>query len=258
MKLRLLPSTIEPDGRASLRQHQSCFVIDGSIAFDAGSLAISATPAERANVRDIVLSHAHLDHIAGLPLFIDDLFPVLREPIRVHAAASVIEALEENIFNWTIYPRFSELVNEHGPVIEYRKFENGQIFSIGNISVIPVEVNHNVPSSGFVISDGRSTIAISGDTAEAGGFWEVVNGLNSLDAILIECAFPNEHSELAARSFHLTPKLLAEELKRCQLGKAAIYAINIKPAYYDSIVAELRELGVEKLKVLEPGRSYDF
>ena len=258
MKVRLLPSTIEPDGSASLRQHQSCFVIDGTVAFDAGSLAISATPDEAANVRDVLLSHAHLDHIAGLPLFIDDLFPVLDEPVRVHAVPSVVEALEEHVFNWTVYPRFSELTNDHGPVIEYCPFNVGESFRVRHLRVKSIEMNHKVPSSGFVISDDNTTIAISGDTAETVEFWETLNALDSLKALFIECAFPNEHQELAEKSFHLTPRKLANELCRFESASTSIYAINLKPAYYRTIVKELNELGIDQLEVFEPGRTYEF
>ena len=258
MKVRLLPSTIESNGRPSLRQHQTCFVVDGSVAFDAGSLAMSATQDEFANIRDIVLSHAHLDHVSGLPLFIDDLFPVLEEPVRVHARAPVIDALEQHVFNWTIYPRFSELTNTHGPVIEYRTIDIGESFHVRHLAVTPIEVNHKVPSSGFVISDKSTTIAISGDTAETDGLWNAVNGLDSLDALFIECAFPNEHEELAEKSFHLTPRKLARELKRFDQRSTSIFAINLKPAYYGSIVAELAALEIERLEVMEPGRVYAF
>ena len=68
MKLQLLPSTFDENGRASPRQHLTCFVIDDCVAIDAGSLAMSVNPVQRKNIRDIVLTHAHLDHIAGLPL----------------------------------------------------------------------------------------------------------------------------------------------------------------------------------------------
>ena len=77
MKVQLLPSTFDESGKASSRQHLPCFVIDDVVAIDAGSLAMACTDQQRANIRDIVLSHAHLDHIAGLPLFIDDLYSVL-------------------------------------------------------------------------------------------------------------------------------------------------------------------------------------
>src|SRR5215210_2076785 len=100
MKLQLLPSTFDERGGVSPLQHLSCFIIDDCVAIDAGSLAMSTTPDQKSKIRDIILTHAHLDHIAGLPLFIDDLFATLNRPVRIHAAASVIEVLERDVFNW--------------------------------------------------------------------------------------------------------------------------------------------------------------
>ena len=100
MKIQLLPSTFDENGCASARQHLACFVVDDCVAIDAGSLAMAASSAQKKQIRDVILTHAHLDHIAGLPLFIDDLFASLIEPVRVFATAEVIEVIERDIFNW--------------------------------------------------------------------------------------------------------------------------------------------------------------
>src|SRR5687768_5570319 len=107
MKVQLLPSTIDEDFRASQRQHLLSMIIDDSVAIDAGCLALSCTDVHRQQVRNIVLTHTHLDHIAGLPLFLDDLFATLKEPVCIHATAEQIKIIERDLFNWAIYPRFS-------------------------------------------------------------------------------------------------------------------------------------------------------
>src|SRR3954464_13064962 len=122
MKVQLLPSTIDENGRASARQHLLTLVVDDRVAIDAGCLAFSCTDIQRQQVRDIVLTHTHLDHIAGLPLFIDDLFASTTEPIIIHGTAEMIETLESHVFNWSIYSRFSDLQNSHGDVVRYRRF----------------------------------------------------------------------------------------------------------------------------------------
>ena len=256
VKLELLPSTFERDGSAVRRQHLTTLVLDDAIAFDAGCLAIGCSEKQRENIRDIVVSHAHLDHVAGLPLFIDDLFSTLTEPIRVHASAEVIGILEEHIFNWSVYPRFSELENDFGPVMEYVVFSPGSEFSIGKYSVVPIQVNHKVPSCGFIIKDGKATIASTGDTAPTETFWNAVNDLDALDAVLVECAFPDELADLAEISHHLTPKALAGELEKLDRTDCRIYVSNIKPSYRDRTVSEIEGLGIERLKVLEVGREY--
>lgn len=254
----MLPSTFEENGAASPGQHLTCFLIDDSVAFDAGSLAMASNARQKQRVRDIVISHAHLDHIAGLPLFIDDLFATLTEPIRIYAAGEVIEILERDIFNWSVYPRFSELSNQGSPVLEYREIEAGARFEVGHLSVLPVGVNHKVPSSGFVVSDGPTTIALTGDTAATDQFWETVNTENDVSAVLIECAFPNELADLAVISHHLTPAGLQKELSKLEREDCAVYVVNIKPAYREDTIRQIGRLKISNLNILDVGRVYEW
>lgn len=259
MKVKLLPTTFDHNGCASQRQHLCCFVIDDRVAIDAGSLAMATTDEQKQSIRDVVLTHAHLDHIAGLPLFIDDLFAALEKPVCVYAAREVVEILERDIFNWDIYPRFSELQNKHGEVLQYEVFECGREFAAAHLKIKAVKVNHKVPTVGFVISDGTAKIAISGDTAEMNGFWQIVNDEEKLDALLIECAFPNDLQELACASHHLTPKNLKLELEKfAHRGECPVYVVNLKPRYCEKVVAELKELRIENLHILRVGQVYEW
>ena len=257
MKFQLLPSTFDENGRPSRRQHLACFVVDDLIAFDAGSLAISCTNDQKNQIRDVVLSHAHLDHIAGLPLYIDDLFATIKRPIQIHATAEVIEILERDIFNWSIYPRFSELRNDHGVVLEYRPFEVENDFSVKHLTVKAVNVNHKVPSVGFIVSDENSCFALTNDTAAVNRFWEVINETENLSAVLIECAFPDELSDLACTSHHLTPRVLGMELRKLKQN-CPIFVVNIKPMYVEQVTRQISELAIDNLHILEVGKVYEF
>ncbi len=258
MKLQLLPSTFDENGRASKKQHLSCFVIDDKVAIDAGSLAISATPKQKEQLRDVILTHAHIDHIAGLPLFIDDLFASIVKPVEIYATQEVIDILEKNIFNWDVYPKFSELENDNGVVSSYIPFEIGKTFKVEHLEVKAIGVNHKVPSVGFIVNDQNSKFAITGDTAEMSKFWEVVNNEKDLNALMIECAFPDRLKELADVSHHLTPKKLSDELKKFQNKDCPIYVINIKPMYYEEIIKDLSSMKLANLEVLEVGKIYNF
>lgn len=258
MKVQLLPSTFDEHGGPSLRQHLCSFVVDDAVAFDAGSLAMACSNKQREKIRDIVLTHAHLDHIAGLPLFIDDLYSTLKEPITIHAASEVIEVLERDIFNWSVYPKFSELENEIGPVMAYRPFEVGGKFQVRHLKILPVAVNHRVPTSGFIISDESSVIAMSGDTSSMDGFWLEVNRCRDLGALLIECAFPDEMSDLAAISHHLTPRSLAAEVGKLEIAACPVYIINIKPLYRERVIDQLDDLKLANLHIFEVGKIYDL
>jgi ribonuclease BN (tRNA processing enzyme) len=257
MKIQMLPSSFEASGAASARQHLSTLVIDDRVAIDAGSLAFACSDIQRAQIRDVVISHTHLDHIAGLPLFIDDLFAVLTEPIRVHASSRIAEVLERDIFNWSIYPRFSELSNQFGPVLEYKLSEPGRVFRAAHLHLTAIPVNHPAGASGFIIENGEVAIAVSGDTAETAEFWKRCHQAVNLQAIIVECAFPDELEELARLSEHLTPGRLREEVAKIPEG-CPVYVNNIKPMYREQVVRQLEALKIGRLEILEVGRCYEF
>lgn len=258
MRVQLLPSTFDGHGHATLEQRLTCYLVDDCLAIDAGSLAIALTADQRNTVRDIIVTHPHMDHIASLPIFIDDLYPTLNKPVRVYATPEVIALLERDVFNWNVYPRFSELKNDYGPVMEYVPIRKGEEFEIGHLRVIALPVNHIVPTVGLIISDDKCTVAFSSDTAETVEFWEVLNKIPRIDALLIEASFPNSMARLAEVSTHFTPATLNRELGKLQHNGIDILAVHLKPAYRDQIIAELEGLKIPKLKVMEPGKTYEW
>jgi cAMP phosphodiesterase len=243
---------------AALEQRLTCFLIDECVAVDAGSIAIALTNEQRSKVRDIIVTHPHMDHIASLPIFIDDLYPSLKEPMRVYATPEVIDLLERDVFNWNVYPRFSDLKNDYGPVMEYVPIPFGQSFSVAHLTVMAVPVNHIVPTVGLLVSDGQTSVAFSSDTAETEEFWKLVNGVKHLDALLIEASFPNGMAKLAEVSRHFTPASLGEELKKLTHNGMDIMAVHLKPSYRQEIVKQLEDLQIPKLRVMEPGKIYNW
>ncbi len=258
MRIQLLPSTFDSDGHATPEQRLTCFLIDESVAVDAGSIALALNSAQREQVRDIIVTHPHMDHIASLPIFIDDLFPTLTSPVRIHATPEVISSLERDIFNWNVYPRFSELKNDFGPVLEYVPIPLGEEFKVAHLSVTAVAVNHIVPTVGLVISDGKTTVAFSSDTAETDEFWEIVNRAPRLQALLIEASFPDSMAQLAEVSRHFTPASLKRELGKLSHNGLDILAVHIKPAYREIVIEELKSLNVPGLGVMESGKTYEW
>ena len=258
MRIQLLPSTFDARGVATLEQRLTCFLVDDCVAVDAGSIAIALTNEQRSKVRDIIVTHPHMDHIASLPIFIDDLYPTLKEPMRVYATEEVIGLLERDVFNWNVYPRFSELTNNYGPVMEYIPVPIGKPFSVAHLIVVAVPVNHIVPTVGLVISDGQKSVAFSSDTAETDVFWKIVNEMKDLDALLIEASFPDRLAKLAEVSRHFTPASLGKELKKLSHNGMDIMAVHLKPSYRDEIIAQLKALNIPKLGVMEPGKIYEW
>lgn len=258
MRIQLLPSTFDRFGRPSLEQRLTCFVIDNCVCIDAGSIALALNDEQRDQVRDIIITHSHIDHIASLPIFIDDLAAFLLQPICLHATAEVIEVLERDIFNGTIYPRFSELRNGNCSLLQYQTIRPGRQFSIKHLRFVSVEVNHTVPTVGLIVSDKTGTVVFTSDTAETDDIWQFVNDATRIDALIIEASFPNEMEKLARISKHLTPDGVARELCKFDHQNADILAVHIKPMFRDRIIEELAALGIPRLSAMEPGEIYEW
>ena len=232
-------------------------VIDDCVAIDAGSLAFACTKVQRENVRDIILTHTHLDHIAGLPLFIDDLFSKLTEPIRVHATREMIEILERDIFNWSIYPRFSELSNDSGPVIEYVEIKSGSEFQVKHLGVRNVPVNHSVSAAGYLVGDGATSVGITGDTAETEEIWSAFHQTPDLKAVLVDA-----HSERTRRIIQCRPSFDADET-RARAQEIERFGC---PGFRDKYEAQVsgcdsradRGLARTHVEIMEVGKVYNW
>jgi len=258
LKIQLLPSSFDAAGRATPAQRLTCFLIDDRVTVDAGSLGLALTEAQRHTVRDVIVTHPHMDHIASLPIFVDDLFGELTEPVRIHGTQEVIDLLERDVFNDNVYPRFAELRNEHGEVMKYVPFKVGVEFPVAHLRVTAFDVNHIVPTVGLLVSDGKSTVAFSSDTAETEELWVALNRAPKLDALFIEASFPNSMRELAKASKHLTPEMLRQELNKLSHNGLEILAVHLKPAYRQQLIKEIDALGINKLSVMEAGRVYEW
>jgi ribonuclease BN (tRNA processing enzyme) len=109
-----------------------------------------------------------------------------------------------------------------------------------------------------MISDGKSTVAFSSDTARTSEFWTMVNHAKRLDALFIEASFPNSMDQLAEVSKHLTPHTLSQELQKLTHNGMQILAVHLKPAYREAVISELNALGMDNLRVMEAGRKYSW
>jgi ribonuclease BN (tRNA processing enzyme) len=82
--------------------------------------------------------------------------------------------------------------------------------------------------------------------------------MKCLDALLIEASFPDRLSKLAHVSRHFTPATLGQELRKLTHNGMDIMAVHLKPSYRDEIIQQLDALNIPKLKVMEPGRVYEW
>src|SRR3954468_11120433 len=103
------------------------FLVDGEPALDAGALTESLPLAAQRRIRRVVLTHAHLDHVASLPFLIENLYG-RDAPLEIAAPPPVIAALRRDLFNDSSWPDFSRLPSRRRPTVVYRPIAPGRPF----------------------------------------------------------------------------------------------------------------------------------
>jgi ribonuclease BN (tRNA processing enzyme) len=240
------------------RHRTTCFLVDGALAIDAGALTASLPLEKLLEVDDIVLTHSHFDHVKDVPLLSDLLVGRRKTPVRIHASTECARTLRQSIFNDELWPDFTRIPDDEEPVLEILPFGPSRPFRIGKYTVSPVPVDHPVESVGFVLSDGKSAIAVSGDTGPTSAFWKRVNVEKKLKALFVELSFPNELQGLADISGHLTPQTLAVELRKVERNGFPILLYHLKPAHHAQLRRELARLKLPNVRILSRGDQFTF
>jgi cAMP phosphodiesterase len=229
------------------------FLVDGRLAVDAGALTSRLDLPALDRIDHVLVSHAHLDHVKDVPLLADLMVGRRRRPVTVHASPGAVSTLRRSLFNGRLWPDFTRIPSAASPVVRFETFRFGAPFRIGVHSVLAVKVRHTVESSGFVVTRGGSSFALSGDTGPTTAFWREVNRAPRLAAILVETSFPSRMQRLADRSGHLTPRTLAAELSKVERKGVPVYLYHLKPAFEAELRAEIADLGLAGVKVLSSG-----
>ncbi len=239
------------------------FLLDERILIDAGTGVGDLTVDEMLRIEHVFLTHAHLDHIAALPLMIDSMAAGLRRPLLVHALPETIAALRQHIFNQVIWPDFSLIPSPEHPFLRFEPLQVGEVHEVCGHRVQALPAQHNVPAVGYAVATPSGNWVFTGDTCSNPAFWRCVNEL-PLAMLVIECAFSEREHWLALRSQHLSPSLLALELAQLDLSRHPRLRIGIthtKPSERLQIEADIAALGLAQrypLIWLESGQRFDF
>jgi ribonuclease BN (tRNA processing enzyme) len=252
--------TLLPSGFASRTEEQqflTSFLVNDRLAVDAGSLGFYGTPPDQARVRHVLLSHLHIDHIASLPIFVENAYEGKGECVTVHAYADVLDGLRQHVFNERIWPDFMKLSRNQAPFLKLEPLEPGRTIELDGLRITPVPVNHVVPTLGYVIADDTATVVFPSDTGPTDAIWEHANAAANLKAVFLEATFPNDMAGLAQLSKHLTAATFAAEARKLH-RTVPLIAVHIKARFYDQVVRELQALGLPNLEIGRQGKRYVF
>lgn len=233
-------------------------LVDQDILIDAGTGVAELSLDELARIDHVFITHSHLDHIAGLPLMIDSIADRRDSPVTVYAPAATLRVIRAHIFNWAIWPDFSEISVREKAVMQYRAIRLGQKIRLGERTVAAVPAKHSVPAVGYHLDSGRESLVFTGDTTVNDRFWAVINKISNLRYLIIETAFSNRERALAVTSKHLCPSMLGEELAKLTQAPE-LYISHLKPGQIELIMGEIESCaGTFKPRMVQNNQVFEF
>ncbi len=199
---------------------------------------IPATQVLRQYIKGYFISHAHLDHIAGL---------IINSPDdankTIYALGSCIEAIKTHYFTPDSWINFGD--EGQAPLLKkyhYQVLMPDSVVKVRNtgMTVQAFPLSHsNLTSTAFLIKSKDAYILYLGDTGadeieeshNLHNLWQAIAPLiknKKLRAMMIETSFPNEQPDKTLFG-HLTPHLLMKEMEELSslTGIDALKGFNV-------------------------------
>jgi ribonuclease BN (tRNA processing enzyme) len=255
MHIRMLASSVGVENPEL--QYLSSYLINDTVAVDAGPLGVHAGCGVQVAVRHLFLTHTHIDHIATLPLFIENTFVPGGEPVTIYGHPESLSALQKHVFNDVIWPDFVRLSHPGREFLRLCPIAAETALNVEGLSILPVLVDHPVVTYGYIVTDGASTVAFGADSGPTDRIWQLLSARPAPRSVFLECCYPNSMAELAHIAGHLTPAMFGAEVAKMPETRT-IVAIHIKPRFRKETLDEILALGIPNLVIGTPDAEYDL
>lgn len=218
----------------------TAFLLDQRVLLDGGTGVGSLNLAEMERIDALLLTHAHLDHIAGAALMLASVIDRRTNPLTIYAPSEVLDTLKTHIFNWQVWPDFSVLPSEEQPVLQFRSIVPGQFFELDDLYIEAVPLSHTVPSFAYLIEREGRGFCFCGDTGPTETLWQRLNQRGDIEQLFIELSYPAEEAEIAKVSGHYDLVSLAQDLRKLE-RPLAVHLMHAKPGYEQQLLEAVQE-----------------
>ncbi|MFA7084887.1 MAG: MBL fold metallo-hydrolase, partial [Arcobacteraceae bacterium] len=232
-------------GSKTINQNSTCIQVDSNILIDAGNI-LSSLKQKAQDIDHIFITHAHLDHIFELPFLIDSYFTYRKTPLTIYGTLLTLEKLKKHIFNWEIWPDFSQinLLQQTQNAIVFQEINFHETITFNSCSIKAIPNNHTNSSCGYVITKKNNATLFSSDTYICPSLFEEINENKAIKSAIFDISFPSSFEKLASDSKHFTPKIFKEQLSLLGRKDVRIYINHIKPTFYDTVKKEIEESNI--------------
>lgn len=239
MKLRVLGNA----GNAVGTCYTTSVLVDETLSIDAGTGLHRLSLEELLRVKDVVLTHSHLDHVVML-CFLVDVHVIKGSAVRVHCLPETAEAIRGGLLNNRVWPDMEKILVGGVPVVSFNLLTPFESFEVGGRRLTPLPVNHGVPALGYCLHGAEENFVFCSDMIDAPAqFWAYVRRLENFRRMTMEISFPSGMSELARLSHHLTPAMMVELLAEKAPEQVEVLYNHAKSDFVEQIRREVAELG---------------
>ena len=234
------------------------FLVDEDVLIDAGTGVGDLSLEQLAKIDHIFISHSHLDHVTSIPFLVDTVCWMRRHPIKVYGIKETLDILRAHLFNWKIWPDFTQIPDGDNPFMVYSEIRVGEPVELRGRRFTAFPANHTVPAVGYSVEAAKASLVFSGDTSVNDALWNVVNRIANLKYLIIETAFSNKEREIAMASKHLCPRMLAEELEKMRV-RPEVFITHLKPGEGALTMKEVGEAaGRWRPRMLENNQEFSL
>jgi ribonuclease BN (tRNA processing enzyme) len=251
-----IPSSVTR-AEAGRQQFLSSYLVNRSVAIDAGSLGFYRTPRQQGRVKHVFLTHSHMDHVASLPIFIENTYRGDGDCATIYGNEATLDSVRRDLFNDRVWPDMLRISETRPPYLRLQPVEAGRTIVCDGLRITPVPVDHVVPTFGYIVEDDEAAAVFSGDTGPTEALWERANQCPNVKAAFLEVTFPNAMAWLADLAKHLTPELFAVEARKLKQAERVV-AVHLSARVRRQVVRELQALDLPNLELVRLGKAYRF
>ncbi len=225
------------------RRHTACVMLpELGVVLDAGTALYRIREHLTTPQLDIFLTHAHLDHVAGLTFLLDVLAEKQMDRVTIHAMPDKLQAIDEHLLDELIFP--VKLQYEMRPLADVSALPRS-----GTLQHFPLV--HPGGSVGFRLDWPGHSLAYVTDTTTPGATADYIDKIRGVDLLVHECNYPDGMEEMATLTGHSCATPVAQTARVAGVKRLVLTHVNPATDIDDPI-------GMPTIRKIFPGAELGY